>query len=118
MGSQLRNKKVVKDVGTWENLAYYLLHKRKMEMYQKVSKEISSDNSIGDSDKEEKKVESKNPFRDIRKKFEGLLDQNKNAKAGDDSVKAIIIEEISKYVYKMKFSQGLRSQILTEVIKK
>jgi hypothetical protein len=114
----LRNKKVVKDIGSWESFAYYSLHRRKLEMYQRISRDSLSSSSNGESDKDEKKPESKNPFKDIKRKFEVLLDSNKNNKTGDDPLKAIIIDEINGYMSKLKFNQNLRSQILLEVAKK
>lgn len=54
----------------------------------------------------------------IRKKFEGLIDANKNIKVDEDCLKAIIMDEINIYVSRLKIDQVLRCHILLSVAQK
>jgi len=115
LGSQLKNREIWKESGFWDNLTYYLLHRRKLEEYNKVASQPLSVNSNNENEKEEK---SKSFMHGFKKKFEGLMDVNKNPKIDEDSLKALIMDEINTYVARLKLDQTTRSRVILETAKR
>ena len=79
---------------------------------------LSTTGSSIDVEKEEKKNDGKSLMQGIRKRFEGLMDANKNVKVDEDILKALIMDEINIYVNRLKLDQVLRSHILLSVAQK
>ena len=117
MGSQIRSREIWKEPGFWDNLTYYLLHRRKLEEYNKAASQpqplgLSSNN---ESDKEEK---GKSLMHGIKKRFEGLMDVGKNPKIDEDSLKALIMDEINTYVARLRLDQTTRARVIVETAKR
>jgi len=71
-----------------------------------------------DLDRDERKNEGKNFMQGIRKKLEVLIETNKNPKIDEDSLKALIMDEVNTYVSRLKLDQRTRSYVLVDVAKK
>lgn len=118
MGSQI-GKQIWREPGFWENITYYLLHRRKFEEYQKaLSTQSTSANSSTDIERDEKKTEGKSLMQGIRKKLEVLMETNKSPKIDEDSLKALIMDEVNTYVSRLKLDQRTRAYVLVDIAKK
>lgn len=54
----------------------------------------------------------------IKKRFEGLMDVGKNPKIDEDSLKALIMDEINTYVARLRLDQTTRSRVIVETAKR
>jgi len=117
LGSQL-GQQIWRELGFWENITYYLLHRRKFEEYQKAISTQSTMNTMSDLDKDEKKSEGKGLMQGIRKKLEVLMETNKSPKIDEDSLKALIMDEVNTYVSRLKLDSKTRSYVLVDIAKK
>ena len=54
----------------------------------------------------------------LKKKFDSFMDQPKNMKIDEDSLKALVMDEINMYVSRLRVEQGSRSKVIMHVAKK
>lgn len=115
MGAHIYNKQIWKELNFWENLCFYLVHKRKLEEYRKGSNPSLSSN---ENDREEKKNEGKSIMQGLKKRFDSFMDQPKNVKIDEDSIKALVMDEMNMYISRLRVEQCSRSKVIMHVAKK
>lgn len=105
------------DMARWENLTYYLFHRKKLE---EVQKNIEVDRNLEKELNEEKK-ESKGLIKGIatvRKKIEGFLDTSRPVNVDEPSLKLSVVDEVNVYLLHLELDHRLCTKILMDVSKK
>ncbi len=120
LGAQIPGPQIWNDQGFWDYITFYLLHRRKLEEYQKalVSTQSNTNEANSDSDKEERKGEGKGLMQGLMKKWEVLFDANRNSRVDEDALKTLIMDEINTYFEKIQLTNTIRSVVLVNVAQK
>lgn len=98
----------------WQNVANYLLQRKKLEETRRILLQNSSTVAKEMTDKSQKQLAKTRE----RQKTEGALLETKKLDVDEDSIKLTVVEDINVYLLHLELDQSRCVKILLNVAKK